>query len=113
MKRIEAHVKPFRLEEVRSALAGLGLHDLAITEIHTCGRPVGVSGRFRDKDCASEFRSKIKLEVVVSDALAGAASAAIVEAARTGSLDDGNVFVVHLDEAIPIRAPQADQFAAP
>ena len=111
MKKIEAIIKPFKLEEVLDALTSLGIRGMTISEVAGCGRRNGHSEHARGRECAPDFRPKIKLEVVVTDALSGAVSAAILESASTDSIDDGNIFISQLDEAIRIRTHETDQLA--
>jgi nitrogen regulatory protein P-II 1 len=111
MKKIEALIKPFKLEEVRDALSSLGINGMTISEVGGCGRRNGPFDFHRGRECAPDFQPKIKLEVVVADALSGPVSAAIVDAARTGSIDDGNIFISQVDEAIRIRTHETDQMA--
>src|SRR5580698_4097284 len=82
MKKIEAIIKPFKLHEVRSALTGLGVNDMTISEVENCARRHGPSRRFQGKEYSAEFCPKIKMEIMVADALSGVVSAAIVEAAQ-------------------------------
>jgi nitrogen regulatory protein P-II 1 len=93
MKRIEAVIKPFKLEEVRGALAILGISDITVSEVQECGWGTSRYELHRGKDGAPAYSSKIKLEFVVPDALSGPISAAIVEAAITRSIDDGHIFI--------------------
>jgi nitrogen regulatory protein P-II 1 len=111
MKKIEALIKPFKLEDVRDALTSLGIHGMTVSEVYGCGRRNGLPDQNRNGEYAQEFRSKIKVEVVVTDALSDAVSAAIVEVARTGSVDDGNIFISQVDEAIRIRTHETDRLA--
>ena len=107
MKRIEAIFKPYKLDEVREALAGLGLNGLIAIEVVGCGRWNGQPEHLLGPLHASNLIPKIKIEVVVADALSGPVSSAIVEAARTGSLDDGHIFISEVTEAISIGARDA------
>jgi nitrogen regulatory protein P-II 1 len=111
MKKIEAIIKPFKLEEVRSALASLGVNDITVSEVECCGRRHGLSQHHHDREYASDFHPKIKMEVMVADDLTGAVSAAIVEAAKTGTSGDGSVFVFQVEQAVRIRAQEKDQLA--
>ena len=107
MKRIEAIIKPFKLHEVREALADLGVSGLIASEVEGCGRWTGQPEGLLDRPHTSDYIPKIKLEVVVADALSGPVSLAIIEAARTGSLDDGHIFTSQVIEAFSIGAPEA------
>ena len=111
MKKIEAIIKPFKLDEVRDALADLGIGGMTICEVSGFGRQNGRAELYRGSEYASSFLPKLKLEIVVADALATAACAAIVEAARTGRIGDGKVFISKVDEAIRIRTEERDALA--
>jgi nitrogen regulatory protein PII len=103
MKKIEAILKPFKLDEVRHALKILGISDLTVSEVQGCGRRFGLSEHYHGQDCVSDFSAKIKLELLVSDALSDAVSAAIVEAARTGTMGDGQILISQVEEVKSIR----------
>jgi len=93
VKKIEALFKPFKLEEVWRALTSLGINEITISEVESSGRRNGVPLRCGTKDYTPDFCPKIKLEVMVDEASSGAVSAAIVEAARTGTTGDGSIFI--------------------
>ena len=103
MKQITAIVKPFKLEEVREALADVGVTGLTVTEVKGFGRQKGHTELYRGAEYVVDFLPKIKIEVVVSDQLADKAVQAIVEAANTGRIGDGKIFVYEIQEAIRIR----------
>jgi nitrogen regulatory protein P-II 1 len=111
MKKIEAIIKPFKLGEVRDALTDLGIGGMTVSEVEGTGRHKGHNESYRNSEYALDFMPKIKLEVVVSDALAGPASASIVAAARTGKVGDGKIFITRVDEAIRIRTLEKGQLA--
>jgi nitrogen regulatory protein P-II 1 len=111
MKKIEAIIKPFKLGEVRDALTDLGIGGMTVSEVEGCGRQKGHNETYRGNEYALDFLPKIKLEVVVSDALVGAASASIVAAARTGKIGDGKIFISKVDEAFRIRTQEKGQLA--
>jgi nitrogen regulatory protein P-II 1 len=108
MKKIEATIKPFKLDEVRSALNDLGVHGMTISEVEGCGRQNVAQGR---NEYALDFCHKIKLEIVVADGLCDAASAAVAKAARTGEIGDGLVLISQVEQAIRIRTQESDQLA--
>jgi nitrogen regulatory protein P-II 1 len=111
MKKIEAIIKPFKLDEVRDALADLGISGMTVCEVSGYGRQNGRTEIYHGSEYASNFLPKIKLEIVVADGLAAPACAAIVEAARTGKIGDGKVFISKVDEAIRIRTEERDALA--
>jgi nitrogen regulatory protein P-II 1 len=103
MKKIEAIIKPFKLEEVKEALAGVGVEGMTVSEVKGFGRQKGHTEIYRGSEYTVDFLPKIKIEVVLSDSLAAAAVEAIVKAAKTGKIGDGKVFVYDVAEAIRIR----------
>jgi nitrogen regulatory protein P-II 1 len=103
MKKIEAIVKPFKLDEVKEALQGIGIQGMTVTEVKGFGRQKGHTELYRGAEYVVDFLPKIKVEVVVSDELADKAVQAIVEAANTGRIGDGKIFVYEIQEAIRIR----------
>jgi nitrogen regulatory protein P-II 1 len=111
MKKIEAIIKPSKLEEVRDALTDLGISDLTISEVKGCGRRSGLFETLRGRAFPPDYRAEIKLEVVVDGALAGAVCTAIVERAKTGSMGDGKILITQVDEAIRINIPGIQQMA--
>jgi nitrogen regulatory protein P-II 1 len=112
MKKIEAIIKPFKLDEVRSALKGLGVNEITISEVESCGRQNGDAKQFRGKEYTADFCPKIRMEILVADVLSGAVSAAIVEAASTGTSGDGSIFISQVEEAIRIHAREKDRLEA-
>jgi nitrogen regulatory protein P-II 1 len=112
MKKIEAIIKPFKLEEVRDALTALGISDLTISEVKGCGRRSGLFETLRGRVFPPDYRAEIKLELVVADALAGPVCTVIVETAKTGSIGDGRILITQVDEAIRINIHGAEQLAA-
>lgn len=111
MKKIEAIVKPFKLEEVKDALSGVGIEGMTITEVKGFGRQKGHTEIYRGSEYTVDFLPKIKLEIVVSDEAVEAAVEAIVKAAKTGKIGDGKVFVSSIDEAIRIRTEEKGEHA--
>jgi len=103
MKKIEAIVKPFKLDEVKEALQGVGIQGMTVTEVKGFGRQKGHTELYRGAEYVVDFLPKIKVELVVSDELADKAVQAIVEAANTGRIGDGKIFVLDIEEAIRIR----------
>jgi len=107
MKKIEAIIKPFKLEEVKEALAGVGAQGLTVSEVKGFGRQKGHTEIYRGSEYTVDFLPKIKIEVVLPDALIEQAVEAIVRAARTGKIGDGKVFVSNIETAIRIRTEEA------
>ena len=103
MKKIEAIIKPFKLDEVKEALHGIGIQGMTITEVKGFGRQKGHTELYRGAEYVVDFLPKIKLEVAVSDEAADKVVQAIVEAANTGRIGDGKIFVLPMEEAIRIR----------
>src|SRR5882757_6533731 len=102
MKKIEAIIKPFKLEEVKEALAEIGVEGMTVSEVKGFGRQKGHTEIYRGSEYTVDFLPKIKLEVVLSDGLAEQAVAAIIKAAKTGKIGDGKVFVSSVEDAIRI-----------
>jgi nitrogen regulatory protein P-II 1 len=107
MKKIEAIIKPFKLEEVKEALADIGVEGMTVTEVKGFGRQKGHTEIYRGSEYTVDFLPKIKIEVVVPDAMAEAAVAAVVKGAKTGKIGDGKVFVSHVGEAVRIRTEES------
>jgi nitrogen regulatory protein PII len=106
MKKIEAIIKPFKLEEVKEALAELGVEGMTVSEVKGFGRQKGHTEIYRGSEYTVDFLPKIKIEVVLADSLVESAVNAIVNAAKTGKIGDGKVFVVPVEEAIRIRTEE-------
>ena len=111
MKRITAVIKPFKLDEVREALAGVGITDLTVTEVKGFGRQKGHTELYRGAEYVVDFLPKVKVEVVVPDAATDAAIDAIVKAAKTGRIGDGKIFVTNVEQVIRIRTGETDEAA--
>ena len=111
MKKIEAIVKPFKLDEVREALSEIGVTGLTVTEVKGFGRQKGHTELYRGAEYVVDFLPKVKVEVVVSDKLADQAIEAIVKAARTGKIGDGKIFVTTVEQVIRIRTGETDEAA--
>ncbi|HEY5657440.1 MAG TPA: P-II family nitrogen regulator [Myxococcota bacterium] len=103
MKKIEAIVKPFKLDEVKEALQGIGIQGMTVTEVKGFGRQKGHTELYRGAEYVVDFLPKVKIEVAVSDELADKAVQTIVEAANTGRIGDGKIFVHDLYEVVRIR----------
>src|SRR5262249_25971281 len=106
MKKIEAIVKPFKLEEVKDALAQVGIEGMTITEVKGFGRQKGHTEIYRGSEYTVDFLPKIKIELVVSDTAVHTAVDSIIKAAKTGKIGDGKVFVTPVDEAVRIRTEE-------
>ncbi len=111
MKKIEAVVKPFKLDEVREALSEIGVTGLTVTEVKGFGRQKGHTELYRGAEYVVDFLPKVKVEVVVGDNLADQAIEAIVKAARTGKIGDGKIFVTTVEQVIRIRTGETDEAA--
>ncbi len=103
MKLVVAVIKPSRLEEVRQALNSLDVHGMTVTEVKGYGRQKGHSEVYRGTEYAVHFLPKIKIEIAVEEAQSDAIVAAITEAAKTGRIGDGKIFVLDVDQALRIR----------
>ena len=103
MKKVEAIIKPFKLDEVKEALAGIGVEGLTVTEVKGFGRQKGHTELYRGAEYVVDFLPKIKLEIVVTDELVDSVIEAIVGSANTGKIGDGKIFVLPLEEAVRIR----------
>ena len=106
MKKIEAIIKPFKLEEVKEALAEIGVEGMTVSEVKGFGRQKGHTEIYRGSEYTVDFLPKIKLEVVIGDALAESAVAAIIKAAKTGKIGDGKIFVIPVEDVIRIRTDE-------
>jgi nitrogen regulatory protein P-II 1 len=111
MKKIEAIIKPFKLEEVKDALAEIGVEGMTVTEVKGFGRQKGHTEIYRGSEYTVDFLPKIKIEVVLGDALVDSAVAAIVKAAKTGKIGDGKVFISPVGEAVRIRTEETGERA--
>src|ERR1700719_355928 len=106
MKKIEAIIKPFKLEEVKEALSDLGIEGMTVTEVKGFGRQKGHTEIYRGSEYTVDFLPKIKIEVVLGDSMVENATSAVVKAAKTGKIGDGKVFVYAVEEAIRIRTDE-------
>ena len=103
MRKIEAIIKPFKLDEVKEALHAIGIQGMTVTEVKGFGRQKGHTELYRGAEYVVDFLPKIKIEIAVSDDMADKAVQAIVEAANTGRIGDGKIFVLPVEETIRIR----------
>ena len=106
MKKIEAVIKPFKLEEVKDALAEIGIECMTVTEVKGFGRQKGHTEIYRGSEYTVDFLPKIKLDIVVGDDNVEAATKAIIDAAKTGKIGDGKVFISTIEEAVRIRTDE-------
>ena len=103
MKKIEAIIKPFKLDEVKEALAREGIQGMTVSEVRGFGRQKGHTELYRGSEYVIDFRPKIKMEILVNDDQAAACALAIAQAGRTGQIGDGKIFVLPIDDVIRIR----------
>ena len=111
MKKIEAVIKPFKLDEVREALSEVGITGLTVTEVKGFGRQKGHTELYRGAEYVVDFLPKIKLEVVVADQTVEQAIEAIIKAARTGKIGDGKIFVSAVEQVVRIRTGETGEQA--
>ena len=111
MKKIEAIIKPLKLEEVKDALGDIGIEGMTVSEVKGFGRQKGHTEIYRGSEYTVDFLPKIKIELVLSDTRVDAAVAAIVKSAKTGKIGDGKVFVSPVEEAVRIRTEEKGEQA--
>jgi nitrogen regulatory protein P-II 1 len=111
MKKIEAIIKPFKLDEVREALSDMGVSGLTVTEVKGFGRQKGHTELYRGAEYVVDFLPKIKIEIVVADSDVDGAIEAVVKAARTGKIGDGKIFVSPVEQVVRIRTGETDEAA--
>jgi len=111
MKKIEAIIKPFKLEEVKDALGEIGIEGMTVTEVKGFGRQKGHTEIYRGSEYTVDFLPKIQVEVVLGDEHLENAVAAIIKAAKTGKIGDGKVFVSNVEEAVRIRTEEKGEAA--
>ncbi len=111
MKKIEAIIKPFKLDEVREALSEVGVTGLTVTEVKGFGRQKGHTELYRGAEYVVDFLPKIKLEIVISDDIVDQAVEAIIKAAHTGKIGDGKIFVSPVERVLRIRTGETDEQA--
>ena len=111
MKKVEAIIKPFKLDEVKTALSKIGVQGLTVSEVRGFGRQKGHKEQYRGAEYTIDFVPKVKIEIAVSDAAVVGVIDAITRAARTGEIGDGKIFVSPLEEAIRIRTGERGESA--
>ncbi len=111
MKKIEAVIKPFKLDEVREALSEIGIAGLTVTEVKGFGRQKGHTELYRGAEYVVDFLPKIKIEIVVNGDNVDAAIEAIIKAARTGKIGDGKIFVTSVEQVVRIRTGETNEAA--
>jgi len=111
MKKIEAIIKPFKLEDVKEALSGLGVEGMTVSEVKGFGRQKGHTEIYRGSEYTVDFLPKIKIEIVLADSLVNSAVEAVVKAAKTGKIGDGKVFVSAIENAVRIRTEETGEDA--
>jgi len=111
MKKIEAIIKPFKLDEVKDALNEIGIQGMTVTEVKGFGRQKGHTELYRGAEYVVDFIPKIKLEIVTSDALASKVVEAVEKAAKTGKIGDGKIFVYTIEDVIRIRTGERGESA--
>ena len=111
MKKIEAIIKPFKLDEVREALSDIGVSGLTVTEVKGFGRQKGHTELYRGAEYVVDFLPKVKIEIVIVDDLVDTAIDSIVKAARTGKIGDGKIFVSNIEQVVRIRTGETGEGA--
>ena len=111
MKKIEAIIKPFKMDEVREALSEVGVVGMSVSEVKGFGRQKGHKEIYRGSEYTVDFLPKVKIEIAVQDEAVSEAAQAIVKSAKTGKIGDGKVFVLPLEDAIRIRTDESGESA--
>jgi nitrogen regulatory protein P-II 1 len=111
MKKIEAVVKPFKLDEVREALSEVGITGLTVTEVKGFGRQKGHTELYRGAEYVVDFLPKVRIEVILADDMVERAIEAIIRAARTGKIGDGKIFVTAVEQVVRIRTGESGEAA--
>lgn len=111
MKKIEAVIKPFKMDDVREALAEIGISGMTVAEVKGFGRQKGHTELYRGAEYVIDFLPKVKIEIVVADSQVDACLEAIIRSARTGKIGDGKIFVVPVEKVVRIRTGEIDQDA--
>jgi nitrogen regulatory protein P-II 1 len=111
MKKVEAIIKPFKLDEVREAMSDMGVSGLTVTEVKGFGRQKGHTELYRGAEYVVDFLPKVKVEVIMADNLVDRAIEAIVKAARTGKIGDGKIFVTSVEQTVRIRTGESGEAA--
>ncbi len=111
MKKIEAVIKPFKLDEVREALSEIGVTGLTVTEVKGFGRQRGHTELYRGAEYVVDFLPKVKVTLIIGDSAVDRAIEAIIKAARTGKIGDGKIFVTDVDQVVRIRTGESGEQA--
>jgi nitrogen regulatory protein P-II 1 len=111
MKKVEAIIKPFKLDEVREALSEIGVTGLTVTEVKGFGRQKGHTELYRGAEYVVDFVPKAKVEVIVADNLVERAIEAVIKAARTGKIGDGKIFITNVEQVVRIRTGESGEAA--
>ena len=111
MKKVEAIIKPFKLEEVKDALGEIGIEGMTVTEVKGFGRQKGHTEIYRGSEYTVDFLPKIKIEIVLADSLANNVVEAILKSAKTGKIGDGKIFITPIENAIRIRTEETGEKA--
>ena len=111
MKKIEAIIRPFKLDDVREALSEIGVRGMTLTEVKGYGRQKGHTELYRGSEYKIDFLPKIKIEIVAADAMVENIVSTLVKAARTGQVGDGKIFVSHVDDVIRVRTEESGEDA--
>ena len=111
MKLVTAIIKPFKLDEVREALSGIGVQGITVTEVKGFGRQKGHTELYRGAEYVVDFLPKVKVEMILADAMVEHAIEAIVKAAKTGKIGDGKIFVTAVEQVVRIRTGETDEDA--
>jgi len=111
MKKIEAIIKPFKLEDVKEALSGIGVEGMTVSEVKGFGRQKGHTEIYRGSEYTVDFLPKVKVEVVLADEMVDKAVSVVVGAAKTGKIGDGKVFVLPVEHAVRIRTEEIGEKA--
>ncbi len=111
MKRIDAIIKPFKLDEVKDRLAAVGVQGLTVSEVKGFGRQKGHTELYRGAEYVVDFLPKVKIEVVVTEKMLDGAIEAVVKAARTGKIGDGKIFVTSVEQVVRIRTGETNEAA--
>ncbi len=111
MKKVEAVIKPFKLDEVREALSEIGVSGLTVTEVKGFGRQKGHTELYRGAEYVVDFLPKVKIELVIADGLVEPAIEAILKSARTGKIGDGKIFVTTVEQVVRIRTGETGEAA--
>jgi nitrogen regulatory protein P-II 1 len=111
MKKIEAIIKPFKMEDVKEALSEIGIEGMTVSEVKGFGRQKGHTEIYRGSEYTVDFLPKVKFEIVLADERVPKAVDAIVQAAKTGKIGDGKVFILHIEDAVRIRTEERGEAA--